>query len=75
MKSSQILDAFLLFLFSFLCANGVQAQNYTGTFQIETGLVPVVFADSLPKTRSIQELQGLMSQGLQEEGDLTTLEE
>lgn len=37
MKTSQILSILLLFLLPLFGASGVKAQDYTGTFQLETG--------------------------------------
>ncbi len=74
MKSVQILFAFLLFFLPFLGANDVQAQDYTGTFQVETGGVTLTLTiqqdanNQLTGTlkrsnESVFSLQGMVDEG------------
>ena len=74
MKSSQILAAFLLLLLPFFSVNSVQAQDYTGTFQVETGGVTITLSiqqdankqltGTLKRSNgSVFSLQGLVDEG------------
>jgi hypothetical protein len=75
MKTSQILSAFLLFLLPFFSISGVKAQDYTGTYQVETGGLTftlsiqqdtnnILTGSLIQSNGSVFNLQGMVAEGV-----------